>query len=305
MILIIGSEEEFHSKHIYKTLKKDGEDVEYWDTRKYPIVNKINWNPCDGINVGNLIVNDRKIYFKDIKSVYWRWQYAIDICKVLNMKADNYTSYIMNYEITATTDSLYSALQCNWVNSLEAIKMHRTKAFQLYTLAQNGFRVPKTLISNDAEEIVKFAEKNNYDLIYKPVQGGFHTKVLTKDDLTAERLKSFKTGAVQFQEKLDGTDIRVYVIGDKVFAAEIRAKTIDFRSDNDAKIVPIEIPKQIENQCLNILDLFKLKFTGIDIKTKSNGEYVFIEANPSPMFYGFEKQTGYNITEVLCELLKK
>ena len=305
MILILGSEEEYHSKHVFDYLKKQGEEVEYWDTRKYPVFNKINWFPTSGVNVGNLVINDKKIPFNDIKSIYWRWQYSIDICKILNIKASSYTSYVMNKEIVATTDSLYSALKCNWVNPIEAINMHRTKAYQLYMLAQNGYRVPHTLISNDSDEIIKFAEENDYNLIYKPVQGGCHTKVLTKEDLSPDRLSSFRSGAVQFQEKLDGTDIRVYVVGDKIFPAEIRAKTIDFRSDENAEIVPVELPKQIEEQCLKILDMFKLKFTGIDIKTKSNGEYVFIEANPSPMFVGFEKQTGYNITENLCNLLKQ
>lgn len=305
MILIIGSEEEYHSKHVFDALKKDGEDVEYWDTRNFPITDKINWYTTQGVNNGNITLNGNKISFSDIKSVYWRWRYNFDICKVLNIKAGEYTSNILNYELNATLESLYYSLKCNWVNSIEAINMHKTKAHQLFLLAQNGFRVPKTLISNDSDEIVKFAEENNYDLIYKPVQGGCHTKILSKDDLCQKNINSFKAGAVQFQEKLDGTDIRVYIVGDSIFAAEIQTTSIDFRADNEAKIVPICLPENIVKQCFKIKDLFKLKFTGIDIKTKSNGEFVFIEANPSPMFIGFEKQAGYNITEALCNLLKQ
>ncbi|MCR5261997.1 MAG: hypothetical protein K6C94_09200 [Candidatus Gastranaerophilales bacterium] len=305
MILILGSEKEFHSKYVFEFLKQQNEEVEYLNTGKFPVSDKINWFPTDSVNSGNFVIDGKKISFNEIKSIYWRWQYSVDICKLLNIKASSYTSFVMNKEIAATTDSLFYALKCNWVNPIEAIYLHRTKAYQLFLLAQNGFRVPKTLISNDSEEIIKFAEENNYDLIYKPVQGGCHTAILTKDDLSADRLNSFKTGAVQFQEKLDGTDIRVYIVGDKIFPAEIRAKTIDFRSDKDAEIVPVKLPPEIEKQCFKIADMFKLKFTGIDIKTKSNGEYVFIEANPSPMFVGFERQSKYNITETLCELLKK
>lgn len=305
MILIIGSNEEYHSKYIHDILKNSGEDVEYWDTRKFPISDKISWYPSVEPNIGNITIDNKKIFFKDIKSVYWRWQYSIDVCKLLKLSVDSYTSYVMNYEVSSTVESLFKSLKCNWVNPADAISMHRTKSYQLFLLAQNGFRVPKTLISNDSGEIIKFAEENDYDLIYKPVQGGCHTQILKKDDLCQEKLKSFKAGAVQFQEKLDGTDIRVYGIGNELFAAEIRAKTIDFRSDESAQIVPVKLPDEIEKQCLKIMKLFKLKFTGIDIKTKSNGEYVFIEANPSPMFIGFEKQTKYNITDALCNLLKK
>lgn len=305
MILVIGSEEEYHSQYIYNLLKNDKEDVEYFDTRQFPISNKINWYAADGINNGNFVVNNKKIPFCDIKSIYWRWRYSFDVCRYLNFQASDYVSYIMNHEVTSTLDSLFYSLNCNWVNSIEAINFHKTKAYQLFVLAQNGFRVPKTLISNDSEEIINFAEENDFKLIYKPVQGGCHTKPLSKDELTKEKLESLKAGAVQFQEKLDGIDIRVYVIEDKIFAAEIHSETVDFREDINAKIIPVTLPSDVEKQCLKIMKLFELKFSGIDIKTKSNGEYVFIEANPAPMFIGFEKQSGYNISENLCNLLKK
>ena len=304
MILIIGSEEEAHSKHIFDALTARNEDVEYWDTRNFPFVNRINWYPTEDINNGNFIINNKKIDFKDIKSIYWRWNYGFNVVYA-NKSVPNakYVEAIINYDLTATAESIYKSLKCNWVNGIDAINMHKTKAFQLHTMAQLGIRIPKTLISNDKEEVRKFAEENNYDLIYKPVQGGGHTKALTKDDLTDERLKTLNSGAVQFQEKLDGVDIRVYVIGDKIFPAEIRAKTVDFRDDNSAEIVPVSLPENICNQCLKIMDKFKLKYTGIDIKTKSNGEYVFIEANPAPMFTFFEKKSGYPITETLCDFL--
>jgi hypothetical protein len=33
------------------------------------------------------------------------------------------------------------------------------------------------------------------------------------------------------------------------------------------------------------------------------GEYVFLEANPSPMFLGFQDATGLPLAEILAELL--
>ncbi len=304
MILIIGSEEEAHSKHIYDALRARKEKVEYWDTRKYPFTNKINWYPTEDTIKGNFIIDDKKIGFEEIKSVYWRWNYGFNV-KYENQNSANeeLISTILNQEFTATAESIYKALKCNWVNGIDAINMHKTKAHQLHTMAQMGVRVPTTLISNDKEEIRKFAEENNCELIYKPVQGGGYTKILTPNDLTEKRMETLNTGAIQLQEKLDGTDIRVFIVGDKFFAAEIRANTIDFRNDEKAEVVPITLPKKICKQCLRIMKKFKLKYTGIDIKTKSNGEYVFIEANPAPMFTYFEKKSGYPITEVLCDYL--
>ena len=35
----------------------------------------------------------------------------------------------------------------------------------------------------------------------------------------------------------------------------------------------------------------------------ADGQYVFLEANPSPMFLGFEAQTGLPLTAALADLL--
>jgi glutathione synthase/RimK-type ligase-like ATP-grasp enzyme len=42
---------------------------------------------------------------------------------------------------------------------------------------------------------------------------------------------------------------------------------------------------------------------GIDFRLTPTGTYVFLEANPSPMFKGFEKYTGLPLTEALSSLL--
>jgi hypothetical protein len=46
-----------------------------------------------------------------------------------------------------------------------------------------------------------------------------------------------------------------------------------------------------------------LEWTAIDWCLKPTGEYVFLEANPSPMFLHFEQQTGFPITQELVKLL--
>ena len=110
---------------------------------------------------------------------------------------------------------------------------------------------------------------------------------------------------MQFQEMIEGVDIRVYIVGNEIFPAEIRANTLDFRDDKSAKIVPVELPKDVEENCFKIMPLFNLNYTGMDLRRTPQGEYVFIEANPAPMFIHFENQTGYPISDTLIKLLKR
>ncbi|MER3476825.1 MAG: hypothetical protein C4287_10165 [Leptolyngbya sp. ERB_1_2] len=68
-------------------------------------------------------------------------------------------------------------------------------------------------------------------------------------------------------------------------------------------MIPLELPETIQQQCLAIAKAFFLEWTAIDWRRKPNGEYVFLEANPSPMFLHFEQQTGFGITAQLVKRL--
>jgi glutathione synthase/RimK-type ligase-like ATP-grasp enzyme len=299
MILIIGSNEEVHAKYVFCMLKQKGYEAEFFDTRQYPHNLFINFQP--NTNEGSFIINGNKIYFNDIQGIYWRWFYGIFPGKT----DDSHINNIIFRERNSAISSIFQSLKCNWVNSYKAIEMHKSKTYQLNLLAQNNIRIPKTLVTNDKEELIKFYEQNNKNLIYKPVLGGALTERLKDSDVNDERLDSLATSPIQLQEFIDGTDIRVFAMGDKVFAAEIRANTIDFRGDNSAQIIPCELPDNIINDCKKVLDILSLTYSGIDIKRNNAGEYIFIEANPAPMFLHFEKQTKFPITDTLIELLTK
>jgi glutathione synthase/RimK-type ligase-like ATP-grasp enzyme len=306
MILVIGSEEEYHSKFIHDQLLAKGEEVCYLDTRRINDDFRGSFYPDETVLKGNLILNGRKVFLDTIKSVYWRWNYGIKIPPESNSQEDYYTAYMAEREFTSLIDSLYKSMDCLWVNSLNAINMHKTKAYQTRLMASNNIRVPKTLITNDRNELENFLKDYKGELIFKPVLGGAHTEKLDREVFDEARLNLLKNSPVQFQELLEGVDIRVYGIGDKLFSAEIRANTIDFREDKEAELVPVEIPEKIQQDCFKIMELMDLKFTGIDIKyNPKKDEYVFIEANPSPMFTFFQEKTGFPISETLISLLIK
>jgi D-alanine-D-alanine ligase-like ATP-grasp enzyme len=70
-----------------------------------------------------------------------------------------------------------------------------------------------------------------------------------------------------------------------------------------AKLIPIDLPQSIQEQCLAIASAFALEWTAIDWRVNPSGDYVFLEANPSPMFLHAERQTGFPITQQLVKLL--
>lgn len=305
MILILGSDKDTHASHIACKLQEKKEDYIFLDTYEYPDNVLLNWY-ADSENVGCIKINGRKINFSDIKSVYWRNFNGIKYENINSDEEDSaFVSSMVYRERKSALYSLFSSLNTNWVNSMNAFELHQKKAYAAYILSQNGIRVPNTLITNDKDYVYDFFEKNNKNIICKPVLGGAYTEKITEKTLTNERLELLKKSPVQFQEFIDGVDIRVYAYKDNIYAVRIEAQTVDFREDAGAKLIPVELDESVKKDCMKVMKLLDLKYSGIDIRLNNKGEYVFIEANPAPMFMYAEQMTGYPLTEELLNLLLK
>lgn len=289
MIVIIGSDDDFHSKFVKEELKKRNVPVKYLDSRNYPI---INWSPTSSDSY--LVLEDEKVFVEDIKGVYWRWYYGV----VFDTK-----QIIWQEKTSALESFLYSVGDISF-NSLQAVELHCKKGAQTQILHKNGIRLPRTLITSDKDAVEEFYLKNDKSLIYKPVRGGAFTKKFKDEDL--ERVDTLINCPCQLQEFIHGVDIRVYAFETgEIYAGEIIAQNVDFREDPNAVINKVCLPKKVQKDCLKVLKLLGLKYSGIDIRLNQKGEYVFIEANPAPMFIHYERMTGYPITDTLIKNLTK
>jgi glutathione synthase/RimK-type ligase-like ATP-grasp enzyme len=210
---------------------------------------------------------------------------------------------IVYWNIESAIGSFCRVLDCPWVNPWESVEMHKYKGYQLQLLNQAGIRVPETLITNDPDELIAFYERLNKQVIFKPVRGWAHTTLLKDEDLTSERLKTLANSPVKLQEFIPGTDIRAYLVGNEMFAMEIHSTTLDFREDDEAKRVPITLPDEVLTDCKRLADVLKLVFTGIDLRRTPEGEYVFFEGNPTPVFILDEQLSGYPISDRIIDLL--
>ncbi|MCE3235719.1 MAG: hypothetical protein K0Q50_1899 [Vampirovibrio sp.] len=302
-ILIIGSPEEAHSAFIHHKIRQRGHEAIYLDTRAFPSQTRLSMfcGPQQPhLGTLHLPTEPLAVPLEQVEAVYWRyhmgfqWPAGIEGPFLLEMA---------QREIESALGSLFRMLPCRWVNSPEAIAQHAYKPYQLQLMHQAGIRIPQTLISNDPNAVTEFYERLNGQVIYKPVRGGAHTARLKPEDLKAKRLSELATAPVQFQEYVDGVDVRVYMVKDEVFAGEIHSRTLDFREDPDALIVPIQLPSAIEQDCRIIMRILGLMYTGIDARRTPQGEYVFLEGNPCPMFMHFEQQAGYPISDRLVDLL--
>lgn len=297
-ILILGNAEDVHAAHVKDALTRAGATVAYLDTRLFPTQIRVSWHPDN--QSGYLIFPDRRKFdLQDIHCVFWR---NFNGVRVPSLEDSQQQKIALN-DAMSTLRSLMQGCSVRWVNSWQAYQFHQEKPLQLRKAKQLGVTIPATLISNDPQQVTEFALSHE-KAIFKPVYGGAHARFVTESHLEPERLNlALSISPVTIQEYIPGTNIRSYVIGESVYSAEIRSKSLDFREDLEAELIPVELPELVEQQCRAIARAFLLEWTAIDWRLNPGGEYVFLEANPSPMFIHFERQTGFPITQKLVSLL--
>ena len=296
-ILILTDVDDLHALHMADHLAQRGERVGFLDSRTFPSQMSICYLPLKESGHFRLI-DGSVVDFADIESVYWRSYSGV----VGPSLPDEQQSYIAENDARSLFESLLIRLPVRWVNGWVAFQSHQTKPAQLAAVGELGVRIPATLLTNEAEAVCEFCDRFDA-VIFKPVQGGAHTRRLTSEQLTDDRLTRLRLSPITLQEEVPGTNIRVFVAGPAVLALEVGTDNIDFRDDQSPRIEPHRLPPSMQTQCQRIAEKLHLVWTGIDFRLTPDGDYVVLEANPSPMFLGFEQASGLPLTERLGDLL--
>ena len=297
-ILILGNASDAHAAHLHKALTQAGATVDYWNTRLFPSKSSLFWRP-DTLAGELILPSGHRLDFQSIKSVFWRTFSSVSVPAL----KDTHQQQVAFNDSMSALRSLLQACPARWINSWQAYQFHKEKPLQLSKVKQIGVAIPATAIGNNPERITEFA-KSYERVIFKPVYGGAHTRFITEELLEPQRLSRVLTiSPITIQEYIPGTNIRSYVIGGSVYSAEIRSSALDFREDLAAELLPVKLPPSVQQQCLAISKSLLLEWTAIDWRRKPTGEYIFLEANPSPMFIHFEHQTGFDLTQQLVALL--
>jgi glutathione synthase/RimK-type ligase-like ATP-grasp enzyme len=296
-IVILGGRDDEHAVYMLEYLRARRADVELLDSSWFPRDLGLRFDPVADTWTLTL-PGGRRLAGEHIRSIYWRCYNGVQTPPL----PDHEQAYIASNDARGLFESFLIRLPVRWVNGWQGFKLHQTKPVQLAMVAELGMTVPATTLTNDPEAVRDFAARHPRS-IFKPVQGGAHTRPVTPAHLTDENLKNLAYAPVTLQEEVVGTNIRVFVAGTRVLPCEVQAETLDFRDTADPRIVKHELPADMEEMCLRIAAALDLVWTGIDLRLTGEGLYVFLEANPSPMFLGFQRRCGLPLTESLAELL--
>jgi glutathione synthase/RimK-type ligase-like ATP-grasp enzyme len=213
--------------------------------------------------------------------------------------------------------------QCLFVNGIDRAREANDKPHQLRVARALGFTLPETLVTNSPDAARAFCERHR-EVIFKLVNqvpivqrgdspGFIYTTRLTAADKAALESLTATPGIFQalVEKKLD---IRVTVVGDQVFAAEIHSQghdetRVDFRKVWRAGLTlphrVHELPPIVHAQCIALVKRLGLSYGAIDLIQKPDGDYVFLEINPSGMFGWIQHATRMPISIALADLLAR
>ena len=164
--------------------------------------------------------------------------------------------------------------------------------------------------ASDGETGENMAMSGGYDVIVldrmlPKKQGVSIVRELRDDDLP--RLARVRACPVQFQERLEGLDVRVHVVGSEIFATAAYSASADYRyavqDGLAARLAPYELNDDLAQRCLQLTSGLGLLFSGIDLKLAPDGRAYCFEVNCCPGYSYFEANTGQPIALALARLL--
>jgi RimK-like ATP-grasp domain len=189
------------------------------------------------------------------------------------------------------------------INRPSAMLPNGSKPYQLQLVAASQFSIPETLVTTDPLEVIAFCECHEL-VVYKSVSG-VRSRVARLDANARQRIADVAHCPTQFQAYIPGRDYRAHVVGEQVFACEVRSQADDYRygSDNSLSISATRLSREVEERCVLMTNTMALEVAGIDLRCTPKGEWYCFEVNPSPGFSFYEQFCGQGVANAIASLL--
>jgi glutathione synthase/RimK-type ligase-like ATP-grasp enzyme len=212
--------------------------------------------------------------------------------------------------------SLYTRLDACWLNAPARIFLAEDKPLQLLMAHEIGFNVPAVVITNDirsARQITRVGQAIGKPLRQAVLAGERERVIFTKrlDTLDDGQARAMVlTPFIVQAEVVKKYDVRVTVVGERLFATAIWSQEhseteVDWRQGSrpDLRHEKINLPVEIERQCLELVSRLGLRYGAIDLICDRQGKLWFLEINPNGQWAWIENLTGYPIASAIVDNL--
>lgn len=204
-----------------------------------------------------------------------------------------------------------------WLNDPTSASNAEQKIVQLQVACEVGLNVPDTIATYDPDSVRRFHEQHPGVIIKSlaivPIPNlMMSTHVVTVQEM--DRIDQVRVAPSIFQEQVrKAFELRITVVGDEIFVAVIDSQSdpgtaIDWRArpsrdgSHPVKFSIGALPPDVENKIREFMRRMGLRYGAIDMIVTPEGEYVFLEVNPSGQWSFVQKATGMPIAEAIAHL---
>jgi hypothetical protein len=304
MILLCGIPSEPPMRMVIDRLRASRADFLLFNQREFAAC-KIDCEVTDGEVAGVFSCGDQKRALASFQSVFTR------------LMDDRYLP-----ELTGEAADSTRCRQCRglhetllrWteiapqlvINRPAAMASNISKPYQTQLIQRCGFAIPETLVTNDPQLVREFIRVHDR-VVYKSISA-VRSIVREFDESDADRLEQIRRCPTQFQAFVPGTNVRVHVVGEHVFATAIASAAIDYRYAEQqvgthAELREVELSSELASRCVALTSALGLTFAGIDLKITPDDEVVCFEVNPSPAYSYYESHSGQAISSAVAYCL--
>lgn len=306
MILILSHPQDVHVQAVVRHLDRFQAQLRILDLSQFPQNARLTMFYGPGSNRASLTgLAEGLLDFSQVRAAWWRRP------QPFGFEADLKSVDFAQSECEEAVAGLWQSLDARWMNPPVLDSAASRKSWQLKLAEEVGLKPPETLITNCPEAADAFIERLG-GVICKPLATSLRYWRETRQIGPEERmqLRQLRHAPAILQELIPGADIRVTVVGDQIFAAEIDSSSgnyaLDFRMNHQLKINETQLPPQIVSGIVSLMDRLGLIYGALDFRRDDrNGQLRFLEINPAGQWLFVEQQTGQPIARAVAGQLAK
>jgi hypothetical protein len=312
IILVLSHHRDEHAQSVMVELSRRGAVTRLLDLERFPLQLCLSMH-YDGMGRKRFVFgcDDSGLDLDKVSAIWWRRPQAPSVDGAVHRPAHRAFALSESHEALS---GLWQSTDAFWINDPSRDVVASRKMYQLTLAGELGLEIPRTLVSNCPQAVREFVNAIGVGgVIYKAFsateQDWRETRLLREEEL--DKLENVKYAPVIFQNYIEAdVDLRITVVGDRVFPAAIYSQEtsykVDFRMDiNAARVEPAKLPEEVEAKLLELMRRLGLVYGAIDMRRRPDGSHVFLEINPCGQWLFVERRTGQPITAALATALER
>lgn len=292
---IVGNSDDYHAKAVRWALLKAGRPAVIWDGIGSSKEDGISlWSDSDGasVRIGGTTINR-------LNSVWYRRPLPYRLDPRISQDAKSFVEVELK-EAYVSTAAVLNERASFIVGRIEN-RVPSAKGHQLLVAQKCGFRTPRTIISNQYDQVIDFARRHkrlavkhfapHYWLRRDGSSSRYVQTSLVEDSASFKR-ESIQATPCIYQEFLEKQyELRVTIIGDRIYAAKIGSRSgagfVDWRFEafsGDFQMTPHQLDETTEARILALMKQLGIHYGCMDLIVTPDDELYFLEVNPGGQF---------------------